>query len=142
MERVIHWFLSERVIALPLQNQHTYTRGLGRETVLSTFADLVESAFHRGKKSLVVSLDCSGPGFRLIKFSSAEEALCQSGSPAAITGWYNLVRGHQCDQMVRSKNRNRVDNFWAYLLEHCIFINKFFLKIYKFCGFCARLVTL
>ena len=60
IKRIINWFLSERVISLPLPNQHTYTRGLGTETALSTFADLVESAFYRGKKSLVVSLDCSG----------------------------------------------------------------------------------
>ncbi len=60
MERVIIWFLIERVIALPLPNQHAYTRGLGTETALLSFADLVESTFHRGKKSFVVSLDCSG----------------------------------------------------------------------------------
>ena len=36
MEKVINWFLSERVIALPLPNQHVYTRGLGTETVLSS----------------------------------------------------------------------------------------------------------
>ncbi len=58
MERVINWFLSERVIALPLPNQHVYTRGQGTETALSSFADLVVSAFHRGKKSLNISLNC------------------------------------------------------------------------------------
>ena len=31
----------------------------------------------------------------------------------------------QCDQKGRVKNRRRVNNFWAYLLELCIFINKF-----------------
>ncbi len=30
MERVINWFLSERVIALPLPNQHVYTRECGQ----------------------------------------------------------------------------------------------------------------
>ena len=89
MERVINWFLSERVIALPLPNQHAYTRGLGTETALSSFADLVENAFHRGKKSLVVSLDCSG-AFNRIKFS-AKEALDAAGAPAMIAGWYNKV---------------------------------------------------
>ncbi len=69
MERV---FLSERAIALPLLNQHTSTRGLGTET----FTDLVESVFHRGEKSLVVSLDCSR-AFDRIKFSSAEESRYQ-----------------------------------------------------------------
>ena len=90
MERVINWFLSERVIALPFPNQHVYKRGLGTETALSSFADLVESAFHRGKKSLVVSLDCSG-AFDQIKFSSAKEALDAAGAPAMIAGWYNQV---------------------------------------------------
>ncbi len=89
-ERVINWFLSERVIALQLPNQHEYTRGLGTETALSSFADLVENAFHRGKKSLVVSLDCSG-AFDRKKFSSAKEALDAAGAPAMIAGWYNKV---------------------------------------------------
>ncbi len=86
MERVINWFLSGRVIALPLPNQHAYTRGQGKEMALSSFADLVESAFHRGKKSLVVSLDCLG-AFNRIKFSSAKEALDAAGSPAVIASW-------------------------------------------------------
>ena len=38
----------------------------------------------------------------------------------------NLVcSSRQCDQKGRVKNRRRVNNFWAYLLELCIFINKF-----------------
>ena len=90
MERVINWFLSERINSLPLRNQHAYTRGIGIETTLSSFADLVESAFHRGKKSLVVSLDCSG-AFDRIKFSSAKEALDSAGLPAIVAGWYNQV---------------------------------------------------
>ena len=78
------------MIALPLPNQHAYTKGLGTETALSSFADLMESAFHRGKKSLVVSLDCSG-AFNQIMFSSAKEALYASGSPPMITSWYDQV---------------------------------------------------
>ncbi len=65
---------------------HAYTRGLGTEMALSSFADLVESAFHRGKKSLVISLDCSG-AFNRIKFSSAKKALDAAESPAIIVGW-------------------------------------------------------
>ena len=34
-------------------------------------------------------------------------------------------RESQCDQKGRVENRRRVNNFWAYLLELCIFINKF-----------------
>ncbi len=82
MERV----LSKRVIALPLPNQHVYTKGMG----LSSFVDLVESAFHRGKKSLIASLDCLGALDR-IRFSFAKEALNAAGSPAMIAGWYNKV---------------------------------------------------
>ena len=29
MKRVVNWFLSEKVFALPLPNQQVYTRGLG-----------------------------------------------------------------------------------------------------------------
>ncbi len=94
MERVINWFLSKWVVALPLPNQHTYTKRLGTEMALSSFADLVESAFQKGKKSLIVSLDCSG-AFDQIKFSSAKEALDAAGSPAMIAGRYNKeLTGH------------------------------------------------
>ena len=48
MERAINWLLGERVVALALPNQHTYTRGLGTETALFSFSDPVESVFHRG----------------------------------------------------------------------------------------------
>ncbi len=78
MERVINWFLSERVVALPLPNQHAYMWELGAEMALSSFADLVESTFHRRKTSFVVSLDCSG-AFNRKKFSSAKEALDAAG---------------------------------------------------------------
>ncbi len=90
MERVINWFLSERVISFPLPNQHAYTKGLGTETALSSFTDLVESVFHKGKKSLVVSLNCPG-AFDHIKISSAREALDAAVSPPMIAGWYNKV---------------------------------------------------
>ncbi len=46
MKRVLNWFLSERVFALPMPNQQVYTRGLGAETALSSFADLMKRAFH------------------------------------------------------------------------------------------------
>ncbi len=87
MEKVIHWFLGERVVALPLPNMHANTRDLGTEMTLLSFSDLVESAFHRGKKSLVISFDCSG-AFDRIKFFSAGEALDAAGSPPMITDWY------------------------------------------------------
>ena len=58
--------------------------------MLSSFADLGESAFCRGTKSLVVSLDCSG-AFNRIKFSSVKEALDAAGSSAVIAGWYDKV---------------------------------------------------
>ena len=51
---------------------------------MGSFADLVESEFHRGKKSLIVSLDCVG-AFDQIKLSYSEETLHQSGSPIMIT---------------------------------------------------------
>ncbi len=53
----INFFLSKWFISLLPQNQLVYTRKLRMEMSLSTIADLVESAFHRGKKSLVVSLE-------------------------------------------------------------------------------------
>ncbi len=74
---------------MPLRS--TYSNGgLGTETALSSLADLVESAFYRGKKSLVVSLDCSG-AFDRIKFSSAKKALDAAGAPTMIAGLYNKV---------------------------------------------------
>ena len=81
---------ADATVALPLPNQHEYTKGLGTETAVSSFADLGESAFHRGDQSLVVSLDCSG-AFNRIIFSSVKEALDAAGVPAMSAGWYNKV---------------------------------------------------
>ncbi len=88
IERVIHWFLCEITIALPLLNQHENTRWLG----MGSFADLVESEFHRGKKSLIVSLDCV-VAFDQKNLSYVEETLHQLGFPIMITSgtiWCSL----------------------------------------------------
>ncbi len=58
--------------------------------MLSTLADLVESVFHRGKKFLVVSVECS-VGFDRVKFFSAEEARVSQVFATALTSWYNTV---------------------------------------------------
>jgi hypothetical protein len=74
MERVILWYLLEKVIELPLAKQHAYTAGLSTETALSTFVDDIEKAIYRGQYVLAVSLDCSG-AFDRIGFDSAARAL-------------------------------------------------------------------
>ncbi len=79
MERAINWLLGERVVALALPNQHTYTRGLGTETALFSFSDPVESVFHRGY------LTALGFFYR-IELSSEGEALDALGY-----GWYQRV---------------------------------------------------
>ncbi len=92
MERFINRFLGKRVVTLPLPNQHAYTRGLGMDTALSSFAGRPcgKRFFHKGKKSVFVSLNFSG-AFDHKKFSSAKEALDAAGLLPMITGWYNKV---------------------------------------------------
>lgn len=90
VERVVLWYLLERVISMPLPNQHAYTAGLSTETALSTFVDAVEKAIHRGQYVLAVSLDCSG-AFDRISFKSAEDALERHNVPDMITRWYSTL---------------------------------------------------
>ncbi len=95
MERIIQWFLLEKVIQMPLVSQHAYTRGLSCETALSTVVDMAERMIHQGKYLLMVSLDCSG-AFDCIRFSSARKALENHGVPGAIVTWYeNILRARQ-----------------------------------------------
>jgi ribonuclease HI len=90
MERVILWYLLEKVIELPLAKQHAYTAGLSTETALSTFVDDIEKAIYRSQYVLAVSLDCSG-AFDRIGFDSAARALRKHRVPEEIITWYNIV---------------------------------------------------
>ncbi len=93
LERLIQWFIQERLISKPLPNQHAYTTRLGTETALCTFVDEVESMTLRGKRVLAVSLDCSG-AFDTISFASAKQAMERLKIPPCLVRWYDgVLRG-------------------------------------------------
>ena len=90
LERVIKWYVLENIVSKPLPHQHAYTRGLSTETALTTFVNSVEKMVHQGKRTLAVSLDCSG-AFNKIKFNSARMALERSGVLDEIIKWYDKM---------------------------------------------------
>ena len=74
LERIMLWYLRERVVTKALESQHAYTRGLSTESALSEVLDYVESSFYRRKKVIAVSLDCTG-AFDCVGFDAASDAL-------------------------------------------------------------------
>ena len=94
-ERIMLWYLREKLITKALESQHAYTRGLLNESALSEVLDYVESSFYRRKKVIAVSLDCTGD-FDCIGFDAASDALITKGVPKGMTLWYtNLLKGRK-----------------------------------------------
>ena len=90
MERIIQWFLTERVVVLPFPGQHAYAAGRSTETALSVVVDSIEKMISRKKLLLAVSLDCSG-AFDNISFDSARRAMLEKGIDVPIINWYDKV---------------------------------------------------
>ena len=88
LERIVLWYMKDRVVTENLASQHAYTRGLSTETALSEAVDFIESAFYRKKITVAVGLDCSG-AFDWVSFRSMKEALERKGTPSNITEWYD-----------------------------------------------------
>ena len=80
--------MREKVVTNKLVSQHAYTRGLSTETALSEAIDFIESSFYRKKKTIAVSLDCSG-AFDWVSYDSMKEALVDHNTPENIINWYN-----------------------------------------------------
>ena len=95
LERIMLWYLREKVITKSLVSQHAYTRGLSTESALSEVLDHVESSFYRREKVMAVSLDCTG-AFDCVGFDAASEALIANGVPEGMSIWYtNLLKGRE-----------------------------------------------
>ena len=95
LERIMLWYLREKVITKALVSQHAYTRGLSTESALSEVLDYVESSFYRREKVIAVSLDCTG-AFDCVGFDAASEALITKGVPVRMSSWYtNLLKGRK-----------------------------------------------
>ena len=95
LERIMLWYLREKVITKTLVSQHAYTRGLSTESALSEVLDHVESSFYRREKVIAVSLDCTG-AFDCVGFDAASEALIANGVPEGMSIWYtNLLKGRE-----------------------------------------------
>ncbi len=105
MERVIQWYLNEKVISLPLAGQHAYTQGRSTETALSDVTNAAEKMVYRGKYLLAVSLDCSS-AFDNIKYCSASQAMRDHGTPTGIIEWYeNVLSGRRITAQLQGEER-------------------------------------
>ena len=95
LERIMLWYLREKVITKAFESQHAYTRGPSTESALSEVLDYVESSFYRRKKVIAVSLDCTG-ALDCVGFDAASDALITKGVPKGMTLWYtNLLQGRK-----------------------------------------------
>ena len=95
LERIMLWYLREKVVTKALESQHAYTRGLSTESALSEVLDYVESSFYRRKKVIAVSLDCTG-AFDCVGFDAASDTLIAKGVPKGMTLWYTyLLKGRK-----------------------------------------------
>ncbi len=90
LERIIQWYLTDRVVCLPLYGQHAYTAGRSTESALSEVVNIMEKMVYNGKSVLAVSLDCSG-AFDNINFESARIALREKGVCEELVAWYDKV---------------------------------------------------
>lgn len=90
LERLIQWYISDKIVTNPLFAQHAYTTGRSCDTALSEVVDFIEKNNYRKQHVLAVSLDCSG-AFDRIKFDSAEEAMSDMGIPSNIRAFYKHV---------------------------------------------------
>lgn len=95
LERIVQWYIEEKVITKPLTAQHAYTVGRSTDTALSEVMDFIERGVEQNQTVLGVSLDCSS-AFDSIKFSSAKKAMERKNIPTSITSWYyNLLKSRQ-----------------------------------------------
>ena len=95
LERIMLWYLREKVITEALDSQHFYTKGLSTESALSEDLDYIESSFYSRKKVIAASLDCTG-AFDCVGFDATSEAPTTNGVPRGRTSWYtNLLKGRK-----------------------------------------------
>ena len=89
MERVVQWFLEEKVLpGNPLhKNQHAFTRGRSTDTALAMLVDRLESATLRNEHALAVFFDIEG-AFDNVRPEMVEKAMKQHNFPDLIVRWY------------------------------------------------------
>jgi ribonuclease HI len=90
LERIIYWWLKSNILLDPLPNQHAFTPNRSCDTALSTLVDKIESAVHRRKYILVVSLDIAG-AFDNIGFDCLNQGFINHNCDPAISEWYNYL---------------------------------------------------
>ena len=87
LERIIQWYINDKIIVSPLYAQHAYTIGKSCDTAVSEVLGFIEKNVFRGNHVLAVSLDCSG-AFDRIKFQSAKAAMERKNIPSGIINLY------------------------------------------------------
>jgi len=95
LERIIQWYLTGNIIALPLPSQHAYTEGRSCETALCDAVHYMERNITKKYFNVCVSLDCSG-AFDNISFDKAKAALQHHGVDSALSNWLlQLLKGRE-----------------------------------------------
>ena len=107
LERILQWYINEKIITKPLYSQHAYTKGRSCDTALTEVVDIIEKAISRKEKALVVSLDCSG-AFDRIQFTAAAAAMKRRGIPKTIEKWYDkLLRERSVEAELQGEKSKR-----------------------------------
>ena len=107
LERILHWYIQDKIIKGPLKSQHAYTTGRSCDTALSEAVDTIEKAISRREKALVVSLDCSG-AFNRIRFDPADAAMKRKGIPKSVRRWYiNLLKSRTVEASLQGEKSMR-----------------------------------
>lgn len=108
LERVIQWYINEKIIKTPLYAQHAYTVGKSCDTAISEVVDFVEKNTLRGQHVLAVSLDCSG-AFDRIMFDSADAAMKEMQIPSSIRKLYvNLLKNRRVSAELQGEEITRI----------------------------------
>ena len=95
LERIIQWFVTDRIVTEPLYAQHAYTVGRSCDTAISEVVDFIEKNTLRKQHVLAVSLDCTG-AFDRIKFDSADKAMKMQQIPKSIRDLYRNILEQRC----------------------------------------------
>ena len=108
LERLLQWYINDKIIKTPLYAQHAYSVGKSCDTAISDVVDFLEKNTLRGQHVLAVSLDCSG-AFDRIKFDSADEAMREMQIPRCIRKLYlNLLKNRKVRADLQGEEVTRI----------------------------------
>ncbi len=95
LEKILQWYLQEKVLKKPLPHQFAFTPGCSTEHALSQFVDGVEKQMLQGKFALSAALDIEG-AFDNVTFESIRAAMTRLGVHPQIVAWYCQILNNRC----------------------------------------------